>query len=265
MTDKIKNKKLNFRDLGGIKVSGGKSVRHNLILRSAKLSKLGSADKLTLEKYYKVKKVIDFRAEEEKKGKTDIIPDGAEYIHIPFFNEANMAMTGGMGSDVLSAIKKSDSKEELYSYIPELTNVYPIVVTDDYALSQLSKTVKIIMNNREGSVLFHCTAGKDRTGITAALILKMLGASDEDILEDYLKTNEISAKNGKKYARLAKVFLRSKKIADKTYRVFLADKSYLKSAYDAMLDKFGSFDVFLSEGLGITDDEITDFKNYILE
>lgn len=261
----INNKKLNFRDLGSTVNLEGKKIRPGLILRSAKLNKLDEHDRSLLENYYKVSKVIDFRAPQEKIKKPDIIPSGARYIPLPFFNEANMAVTGGMGSDVLSAIRKAESKEELYNYIPDLTNVYPIVVTDSYALSQLSIAVKLIINNRNGAVLFHCTAGKDRTGIVSAIILKILNVGNEYILSDYLKTNEVSLINAKKYSRLARIFMRSNKIAEKTYEVFLAKEEYLKSAYDAMTDKFGSFENFVENGLNISREETEDFKNYILE
>ena len=261
----VRNKKLNLRDLGSIVTKDGKRIKTGLILRSAKLSKLDDIDRTVLESHYGVSKVIDFRAPGEKIKKPDIIPRGARYIPLPFFNEENMAVTGGMGSDVFSAIRKAESKEELYNYIPDLTTVYPIVVTDDYALSQLSKAVKLIINNRDGAVLFHCTAGKDRTGIVSAIILKLLNADDEDILADYLKTNEVSEINAKKYSKLAKVFLRSQKIADKTYEVFLAKEEYLRAAYDAMIEKFGSFEKFIEAGLGITPDEAESFREYILE
>ncbi len=261
----IYNKKLNFRDLGSTETLDGKRIKPGLILRSAKLSKLDDRDRAELENFYKVSKVLDFRAAAEKINRPDIIPSGARYIPLPFFNEANMAVTGGMGSDVFSAIRKAENKEELYNYIPDLTTVYPIVVTDDYALSQLSKAIKLIINNRKGAVLFHCTAGKDRTGIVSAVILKLLNVSNDDILKDYLLTNEVSAVNAKKYSRLASIFMGSRKIAKKTYDVFLAKEEYLKSAYDAMIGKFGSFDDFVSTGLGITREEIDSFREYILE
>ncbi len=265
MSDYIKNKKLNFRDIGGKTTADGRKVREGLLLRSAKLNKLSRHDKSVLETRYRVSKVIDFRSDAEREGRSDILPAGAKYYHIPYFNEATLAITGGMGSDVFEAVKKSESKDELYNYIPELTDVYPIVVTDDYAISQLSEALKLIMGNRDGAVLFHCTAGKDRTGITAAILLKILGVSDGQIMDDYTRTNEVSRKNARKYSLLAGIFLASKKIARKTYEVFLADEKYLNSAFDALNEKYGSFDNFVRDALIITDEEIADFKEYILE
>jgi protein-tyrosine phosphatase len=265
MSETIKNKKLNFRDLGGMRTKDGRTIRKGLILRSAKLNKLSAHDKAVLEKKYKVNTVIDLRSDAEREGRADILPDGAEYYHIPYFNESTLAVTGGMGSDVLEAVKKAESKDELYNYIPELTDVYPIVVTDEYAVSQLSQALKIIMSNRDGAVLFHCTAGKDRTGITSAVLMKILGICDEQIMQDYTETNKVSRKNARKYSLIACIFLASKKIAKKTYEVFLADEKYLDSAFDALTVKYGSFENFVRDALKISDEEIAEFKDYILE
>ena len=265
MSDTIKNKKLNFRDLGGLETEDGKKVRKGLLLRSAKLNKLSPHDRSVLESKYRVAAVIDFRSDDERAGRADILPTGAKYYHIPIFSETTLAVTGGMGSDVFEAVKKAESKDELYNYIPELTDVYPITVTDDYSVARLSETLRIIMSNREGAVLFHCTAGKDRTGVTSAILLKMLGVKDEQIMQDYTATNTVSKKNARKYSLLAGIFLASKKIARKTYEVFLADEKYLNSAFDALNEKYGSFENFVKDGLKITDEEIADFKNYMLE
>lgn len=259
------NKKLNLRDLGGIKAAGGCAVKSGILLRSAKLDKINSRDLKELSENYRVRIVIDLRSELEKEGKEDKIPTGAEYIFSPVFSENTLAMTSGMGSDVMTALKKSKSMAELLNYVPDLIEVYPLAITDEYSVSKLSEIIKTIINNRDGAVLFHCTAGKDRTGIISAILLKMLGASYDDILTDYLKTNEVSGKNASKYSRLARIFLRNRELADKVYNVFMADKKYLDSAFAAIDEKFGSFDNFISEGLKLTPAETEDFRNYALE
>lgn len=264
MNNIIKDKKMNFRDIGGIKNSDGKTVRDKIILRSGKLNKLSDYDAEVLTDYYKLKIIIDLRASSEKEGRADIVPQGVQYLEIPYFNESTMGMTSGMGSDVMSAVKKAKSRKELFDYVPDLDTVYPLMVSDDFSVSKISEALKIIMNNRDGSVLYHCTAGKDRTGVTTAILLKILGVSYDDIVSDYLKTNIVSKKNAVKYSRLAAVFLLDKKLALKIYRVFMAEKSYLDAAFKAIDDKFGSFDAFVADGLKLNADEIADFKAYAL-
>ena len=265
MNNAISDKKLNFRDLGGTVTSDGRKLRYGVLLRSAKLSKLKPSDSRALTDFYKLKYVIDVRSDIEKDGREDIIPAGAEYVEIPVFNENTLSITSGMGADVFAAVKQAKSKRELLNYIPELTDVYPLMVTDEYAVSQISKCLKLMMSNREGATLFHCTAGKDRTGVISALLLTMLGVPYETVLADYMKTNEVSGKNSKKYSFLARVFMRDKAIAEKVYRVFRAEKEYLDSFFQTADKNFGSFENFVSEGLKITPEEIEDFKSFILD
>lgn len=264
MNDATISFKTNFRDLGGIKTADGKFIKPNILLRSAHLSNINKKDIELLKEKYNLKKVVDLRSAAEKEKHPNIILDDVEYIDIPYFNEETMALTSGMGSDVLSAIKKAQSREELLGYIPDLTKVYPLIITNEYSLTQLSECIRLIINNREGAVLFHCTAGKDRTGVTAAIILSILGVRYPDILVDYMKTNRVSMKNADKYSKMASLVFRDKRLAEKTKTVFSADKAFLDSVFDAINEKFGSFEKFVSDGLKISDDEIISFKNYAL-
>ncbi len=264
MDNYVFDKKLNFRDLGGVKNLEGKTVKKNIIFRSAHLSNLKDSDLEFLSRKLKLKFVIDLRSNIEKKDRENKIPDGAEYLEIPYFDETAMGITSGMGSDVKSALKQANSRNELLEFIPDLITVYPLIVTDEHSISQFSKVIKLIINNRDGSVLFHCTAGKDRTGVTTAIIYKILNVDYSVILDDYLKTNIVSQKNAKKYSILARIFLRDKRLQKKVYDVFMADEKYLKAALDAIDSTWGSFDNFIFSKLNISQDEITSFREYAL-
>ena len=109
-----------------------------------------------------------------------------------------------------------------------------------------------------GAILWHCTEGKDRCGITSALVLEMLGVDRETILEDYLKTNLVNIpKAAEIHDRL--LATHGKEFADNVYRAFIADESYLRSAWNAMGDNF------ITEKLGISREEIDTFRDIILE
>ena len=75
--------------------------------------------------------------------------------------------------------------------MPDLKNLYIQIVTDEYSRSQLDKVVVMLRANAEKGVttLFHCTAGKDRTGIVSMALLKSYGVNDEEIIKDYMRTN----------------------------------------------------------------------------
>ena len=112
------------------------------------------------------------------------------------------------------------------------------------------------------AVLWHCTAGKDRAGIASALIEELLGVPRDDIITDYLKTNE--------YLQGDILFLTDfiKKqagiesdIADEALRNLLgADEEYIGAYYAAVDEKFGSFDVFVRDGLGLSAEDVARLK-----
>ena len=81
--------------------------------------------------------------------------------------------------------------EKLKAMMPDFKALYTDIVTDEYSRSQLDKAVWTLKDNASKGVctLFHCTAGKDRTGIVSMALLKSYGVSDEEIIKDYMRTN----------------------------------------------------------------------------
>ncbi|MCW2765710.1 MAG: putative tyrosine protein phosphatase, partial [Nocardioides sp.] len=102
----------------------------------------------------------------------------------------------------------------------------------------------------DGVHLFHCSAGKDRTGWTAALLLHLAGVSDEVILEDYLQTNDYSATSRAAVQKLIVENLGEEK-AEVYEPVLVADADYLRTAYDAVAASYGTRERYLIEGLGL--------------
>ena len=142
--------------------------------------------------------------------------------------------------------------------LPDMAVLYGILVRN-YADS-FRKILTAIMQHdfSEGAVLWHCTEGKDRCGITTALVLELLGVDRTVILEDYLKTNIVN--RPKAAAIRAKVAEeRGEEIAESVYRAYLADERYLRSAWEAMGDRF------IPEKLGIGEEAIAAFRNTVLE
>ena len=90
---------------------------------------------------------------------------------------------------IIRNLRKNPKK--LKEMVPDFKALYKDIVTDEYCRSQLDKTVDILRKNAaEGKcTLFHCTAGKDRTGIVSMALLKSYGVSDEQIIRDYMRTN----------------------------------------------------------------------------
>ena len=109
-----------------------------------------------------------------------------------------------------------------------------------------------------GAVLWHCTEGKDRCGMTTALVLEALGVERTIIMEDYLKTNLI---NLPKAARIREQLIPShgEAFADRIYQAYIADEKYLQAAWDAMGKDY------LRDTLKIDNSAIQSFRRTILE
>ena len=109
-----------------------------------------------------------------------------------------------------------------------------------------------------GAILWHCTEGKDRCGLTSALVLEVLGVDRETILEDYLKTNLVNMPKAiSLHDRLS--VSHGKEYADRIYQAYIADESYLRAAWDAMGD------TYISDALGISEEQIRAFRAAVLE
>ena len=162
---------VNFRDLGGYRNRQGQTVRWRRLFRSDALQDLTPADATYAIEQLNIRLVVDLRNsdEAERDGKGPLPELGTEYRHFPFLEERGFPpFTGG---DVVERL--------LATYQWLIHNSGPRVAQAVNAIGEA-----------EGGVVFHCSAGKDRTGLLAALVLEVLGVDLETIAADYILTNE---------------------------------------------------------------------------
>ena len=184
---------LNLRDLGGIPLQDGKGkTPHDLYLRSGKLSALTPEECKKLCQEYHIACVIDLRTPIEAQEFPDPLPDGVEYELISLLKDSSIGITHETGSDPMTIIRSLRKQpEKLKKMIPGFASMYEQIVTDEYSRGQLDLVVNHLRKNAaEGKcTLFHCTAGKDRTGIVSMALLKSYGVADKNIIRDYMRTN----------------------------------------------------------------------------
>ncbi len=202
----------NMRDLGGMRTADGRRIRPGMLIRSAQLAGAEEAD------LRGVSAVIDLRTPGERREAPDRVY-GRAYLPIPIFE------------DVRAGI--SHEQEAETQGIPDMAKLYGWLMRA--CADSLGKAVSAILAHdySAGAVLWHCTEGKDRCGMTTALVLEALGVGREDILADYLKTNEV---NRPKAAAIRQrlVPTHGEAFAERIYRVYLADERYIRAAWDAM-------------------------------
>ncbi len=159
----------NIRDLGGYETSDGRVTKFGCLFRA------GGVDRLTAAEWNKltalgVRTVLDLRSESEVSRQPDRVPEGISWYHCPLQEEQ------------IDARDLSGSAEK--AFLGSLTEGYLNIVRKNGG--RLAKALSLLTEALgQGGVLFHCTAGKDRTGIVASSVLYLCGVEKCDIVADY--------------------------------------------------------------------------------
>ncbi len=246
----------NIRTLSGLKTSEGKPIKADILFRSAALDKASEKDLAILRDKYKIMKIIDLRTNAEKNKAPDMTIEGMEYVYLPISRRT----LPGISREITPADKYSISSD----MIPDMTEMYERIIMDSECQENFAVVIKTIMRQRKGSILWHCTAGKDRCGMVTMLILSMLEVSKEDIMKDYMLTN-YSSFDAVKYFILILLLKRDIKLAKKIYKAYIVKKSYLQSAFDTMDREYGGISNYMVNQLGISKEDIEDFKSYCID
>ncbi|MGW0044936.1 tyrosine-protein phosphatase [Rhodococcus sp. NPDC003348] len=214
----------NFRDIGGYRTSDGQTVRTGLVFRSNKLSSLSDSDQakltaanLTLD--------VDLRNASERKEAPDRIPAGIRYQVADVVSLENgigfhEAVPLTLGRALIDAATSGSSD------IGQ-TIGYPFMVNyrgSDVAFHDL---ITAIANNPDGATVYHCSAGKDRTGWSTAILLSILGVPRDVISADFMASNAYLGRDD------------------------AVELSWLNAAYDQAERIYGSMDAYIREGLDI--------------
>lgn len=246
----------NFRDLGGIQVKNGAHIKTKRILRSGELFKMEEEDREILSKDYALRVILDLRSANETLPNPDDEIAGARYVNL----------------DVMRDLPEDNASFENLKHCTDVSMVdahmeavYKNLILNKASCIEYNRLVTEIAENKEGSCLFHCFAGKDRTGIAAAIILEILGASRDDIFEDYLLTNIQRAAANRLLCQAAESEGLSGIPLLALERLLLVKADYLHQAYTTIAEAYGSFDRYLTDGLLITSEMIEQLKvQYLL-
>lgn len=216
----------NFRDLGGYAGRNGQIVRWRRLFRSDHLGKLSAQDLESLNALG-VKRVCDFRGIEERAGFACTI-EGAQ-VHALSIEPTIVQRL----SDMLAA-GHSPGEDGTVALMQETYRGF--VRQNTLRFAQFFGHVLA----SDAPLVFHCTAGKDRTGFAAALLLTSLGVSRADVLDDYLLTNE--------HLKMTGSHSLPPEIASVLYRV---QEPFLAAALEAVDEDHGSVEAYLEKALGI--------------
>ena len=221
----------NLRDLGGWPASGGGHVRFGTVFRSASLGRLTDADAARLQATG-LRTVVDLRGEQERArapSRLDALPGVA--VH---FQPIDPSLGGSLRD--LAAMRDA-TPEAVMAAMHRAYAAYALAWSHCYAAM-----FDLLLEEANRPLLFHCTAGKDRTGFGAALLLAALGVEREAIRADYMATNRLWVVEplvaGTLPAPVAAVLLR-------------VHAELLDTAFSALLEAFGSLDAYLEQRMGL--------------
>jgi len=254
----------NARELGGYITSDGKRVKSGLLLRTAKLYGISDDDVEIITSKYNLGDIIDLRFDMEIQYETDRDIDGVVYhqldvMDLSGFDTANMPDMATLDYKKLVAMMDAFGMTDGSMYIGFLEN--------EKGKQGYREFFRILLNaSPDRAVLWHCTGGKDRTGLGAMLILSALGVDEETIISDYLLTNTYNEKTiiGLNQALKQKGF--DDEFIHKASLVFDAvDESFMRKAIAFLKKKYGSVLGYIHDGLSINQEEVNSLKEKYLE
>lgn len=226
----------NIRDLGGIKTEDGHTIVLGRLLRSSDLHKLSAKELDILKNKYNLRVVIDFRSTNSSIHRKDLIDDTIKYYHkytLKFLE------TNSYNQDI------TVDPDEFFM------GVYRSLALQEEAIEAYRKFFRIVIENDEGAILWHCTSGKDRTGIAAALLLRILGCDMETIYQQHFRTNEITLPILDE--KLKTVDPSDKKQIKYYEAYYIAKKDYIDEYFKAVNSKYGSLDEYIQNQLKVSE------------
>ncbi|MGB3413017.1 MAG: tyrosine-protein phosphatase [Microthrixaceae bacterium] len=240
----------NLRDVGGLITADGRRLTQGLILRSAQL---GAEDPRTLDGLAALglERVFDLRTIHETEALPDAVPDGVDVVHLDVLAGTSESVATGLEDLFEDPAAAMDILREGRVELHYLHTYKELVHLDSARTSYTSLFTELA----DGKVsLFHCTAGKDRTGWAAASLQLLLGVPLDSVIADYLASNGPTMEL---FQPILDSFTAVGGEPELLAPVFQVDAAYLNSAMAEVSALFGDIDGYFKEGLGL-DRDITD-------
>ena len=232
----------NVRDLGGWPTRDGRRVQFGRLFRGARLARITDADTATL-RAHGVRTVVDLRSADER-AKVPNIEHG--------FDEVALPIEPSFGPRLREmAERREGSAAEMRALMARAYAAYAV----EWA-AQYRALFALLLAERRLPLLFHCTAGKDRTGLAAALILAALGVREEAIREDYLATERLWVPD-EEASRLLP--------PEVAATLLSVHASLLGAAFDAIHREHGTLEAYLRQRLGIDAPRLATLRAQFLE
>ncbi len=233
----------NLRDLGGWQTADGRRVRQGVVFRSATLARLTPGDQEKVAAL-RLRTVCDLRGHHESAAAPSLLPPGVERVPLP--------VEPSVGASLRDLMQREQSTGE--DVVALLRRAYLEYAT--VWLGAYRRLFELLLEPERHALLFHCSAGKDRTGLGAALILTALGASRETVLADYTATDRLWRRD---YALPPGT---PRPLGD---ALLGAHPELLEAALEAAIAPYGTLPLLLEQGLGLDAARLARLRDLLLE
>ncbi|MFE5045724.1 tyrosine-protein phosphatase [Streptomyces sp. NPDC056637] len=234
---------VNFRDAGGYRTTDGHWVRMGEIYRTASLDKLTDRDLAKLKRLG-ISVDYDLRTQQERTSAPDRVPAGSRYVVADVLGDLG-GLSGLPASPEASAQLMVDAEKTMVS-APAAQQAYSTVFHG-------------IADADGANALFHCTAGKDRTGWANATLLTALGVPRDTVTDDYLASNTYRAKEN------AATLAAMPPAQAAVYKPMLDVRpEYLNSGFQEVANRYGTFDRYLDKALGLSHRDVRELREDLL-
>jgi protein-tyrosine phosphatase len=249
----------NFRDFGGYAGREGHTVKWRRLFRSDRLSDLTSDDRAQLEPLG-VRQIYDLRRDSEAAAAPTRWP-GAQLIRSPLFNDE-------AGPNTFQRIAGDDAaRRDAALSRAIMGQMYLRMVTEPGPLAVFRGVFEQLAKAEAYPVLFHCAAGKDRTGVTCVLILAVLGVARADMVSDFMLTQRYYDSDEARQQRIAQIvaeaglgFWSEEALAP----IFGVEQAYIDIALD-QVEAAGGIERFMTEQVGLGPAVLEQLRTILLE
>ena len=247
----------NFRDLGGYSTQDGRRVKWGKLYRSGTFAEASRADlaglsALSLETF------IDFRSELEKTEEPNRLPDppGFTVIDIPVLDDGNKALVGEIMDRIESGnFDGFDPNQAMLTANRQFASEFT---------PQFREFVHTVLQADGAPIVWHCSAGKDRSGFAAAILLRILDVPPATIMQDYMASRAPALASRKGQLRMLELF-KGEEAASKLAILMGVEEAWLEAGFAQIDATWGSFDNYMETGLQLNAADIRRLRDNLLE
>lgn len=246
----------NFRDVGGYATVDGKHVKRDVLFRSDDLAGLSDTDLDTFAGLG-IKTVYDLRHDYERASYPSRLPPehAIRVVEIPVY---------------YPPLDRRESRRKILAAEVEEGHFRQLMIDANRAFAldyreQVSDLLRGLAAPGSRPAVIHCADGKDRTGFAIAVVLSAVGVPRETVYEDFLLSNVLLERRAKLYSFLASLGSLFRVPSSEVRPLLEVRYEYLEAAFAAIDEQYGSFDAYLSDGLGIDEPTLAQLRAALTE